>query len=380
MKILHVVSDWKWTGPAEPALLGIRALRERGHVVELACPEPPMAGERSLAECARRRRVEPVLELDRGRGIHPWRDAGDARRLREWVASAGVDVVHAWHSRCHALALRAAGARPGARRAAVVRSVAGADAIAAWPWNRWLFGPGCDGLHCPSPGAAAANARLRRGGPLLGRLGVVDFERLAPARRERGRRALGIDARVPVVGIAARVQPHRRFDLLLEALSEAARTLDDLHFVVVGRGTHIDEVAREPARRMGLRDRVVFAGYRTDDYGDALAALDVFTYVVPGSDGTCRALLEAQALGLPAVVSTRGALGEIVSDGETGRVVEERPRAFAQAWLDLLRDDARRRSFGQAAVARARRQFTAEGWAADVESLYQRALGVRPGR
>ncbi|MGH0034307.1 MAG: glycosyltransferase family 4 protein [Myxococcota bacterium] len=380
MKVLQLVSDWKWTGPAEPMLLGLVALRERGHDVRLACPEPPLPGERSLAERARAAGIEPALELDRGRGIHPFRDAPDGRRLRDLVEAQGTELIHAWHSRCHALALRAAGMRPESRRLAVVRSVSRAEAPAAWPWNRWLFGPGCDGLHCPSPGSADAHAALRPGRPTLGCLGAVDHPSLGRADRSRGRRALGLGARAPVVGIAARVQPHRRFDLLLAALERARRREPSLRLLILGRGTRLDEVARRPAVRLGLRDHVVFGGYRTGDYADALAAADLFTYVVPGSDGTCRALLEAQALGLPAVVSRRAALPEIVVDGETGRVVDETPEAFADAWLDALADRPRLARWGAAARARARAHFTPARWAEDVEGLYERALGeVRGG-
>jgi glycosyltransferase involved in cell wall biosynthesis len=71
-----------------------------------------------------------------------------------------------------------------------------------------------------------------------------------------------------------------------------------VRLVVVGRGTHIEETA-VARRALGIADRVVFAGYRTHDYADVLRCFDVFTFLVPGSDGGCRALLEAAACGFP---------------------------------------------------------------------------------
>ncbi len=376
LSILHVCSDWKWTGPAEPMLLAIAGLRALGHRVDLACPEPPRAGEPSLAEAARERGIEPVLELDRGRGIHWWRDLDDSVRLGATVAAGGYGVLHAWHSRCHALALRVAGLGSAGRVPRVVRSFPRAGAIPPWPWNRWLFGPGCDGLHLPSAESVRSNASLRAGRPTLGCLGAVSPERFVRGRGGRARRELGIPSTAPVVGIAARVQPHRRFDLLLEALVEARRASPELRLLIVGRGTRLREVARRPAKALGVRDRVVFAGYRTDDYADVLAAMDVFTYVVPGSDGSCRAVLEAQAVGIPAVVSRRGALEEIVLDGRTGRVVDETPAAFARAWLDLTADDRARRDLGDAARDRALGLFTRERLAGDLEGLYREVTAV----
>ena len=47
-------------------------------------------------------------------------------------------------------------------------------------------------------------------------------------------------------------------------------------------------------------------------------------------------LLEAAACGIPAVTTGRGGLGEIVADGETGRVVPENADALCDAWRRLL--------------------------------------------
>ena len=120
---------------------------------------------------------------------------------------------------------------------------------------------------------------------------------------------------------------------------------------------------------------MIFAGYREADYADVLRAIDVFTFLVPGSDGSCRALLEAHACGIPAVTSRRGALPEIVADGETGLLVDEDPEALCAAWQELLTDSERRARMGRSARQRAERCFDPARLAEEVESLY-RAAGV----
>ena len=110
---------------------------------------------------------------------------------------------------------------------------------------------------------------------------------------------------------------------------------------MIGRGTHLEETARRPAARLGLSERVIFAGYRSADYPDVLRASDVFTMLVPGSDGSCRALLEAAACGLPAVTTGLGSLPEIVVHGETGLVVAADPAPLAAAWRSLLESEPR---------------------------------------
>jgi glycosyltransferase involved in cell wall biosynthesis len=367
VRILQLSGDWKWTGPAEPMLRLAEGLRARGHEVWLACPEAP-DGEAGLAARARDAGFAPAVSLSRGRGVRVLRDRRDARALRAFASEHGVELLHAWHTRDHVLALRARGAG-GAR---VVRSFRDARAIPATPWNRALFGPGCDGLWCASPGSARRNARLRGGRPLAGGFGAVDLARFQPGAPAPGvREALGLAPGDRVVGIVARVQPHRRFDLLLEAARRLLEKEPRARLLVVGRGTRREEVAVRPAAKLGLGERVVFAGYRSADYLDVLRAIDVFTLLVPGSDGTCRAVLEAAACGIPAVVTRRGALPEIVADGETGLVVDEDPDALAAAWGRLVADADLRRELGAAAARRARALFSPERLADDVEALYR---------
>jgi glycosyltransferase involved in cell wall biosynthesis len=372
VKVLHVTGDWKWTGSAGPMLELLLAQRARGESSELVCPAAETGASTSLTQRAGEQGVKPLLELARGRGVSLWRDRNDVRRLTSLVAEHEFDVVHTWHTRDHVLALRALAKRRRDRRTRLVRSFASAEPIAAWPWNRWLFGPGTDGLLCVSPDSAARNAQSRGGRATAGSFGAVDLSRFAPVpRRDETRRSLGLAAGDRVVAIVARVQRHRRFDLLIDAMQRLAAVEPRARLLVIGRGTHIDEVARQPVEARGLADRVCFAGYLGGGYAEALRAADVITYLVPGSDGTCRALLEAMACGLPAVVTRRGALPEIVLDSDTGLVVDETPEALAAAWGTLLADDELRVRMGTAARARAERHFSPAAFAQRVAELYR---------
>jgi glycosyltransferase involved in cell wall biosynthesis len=349
------------------------ALRERGDDVALAFPEAPPGAGSSLDREARARGIEPALHLERARGLRPFRDRAEVRRLRTLVAQHRADIVHTWHTRDHLLALRAVGLRRR-DRVRVVRSLRRGEAVSASPWNRWLFGPGTDGLLCVSPGVARRNAHLRGARPIVGAFGAVDLERFAPrARDPQIRERLGLKPEHRVVGIVARVQRHRRFDLLLEAARRLFEADPAARLLVVGRGTRRAEVAERPAEALGIADRVVFAGYRRDDYTEVLRAIDVFTFLVPGSDGTCRALLEAAACGLPAVTTRRGALPEIVADGETGVLVDETPAALAAAWRRLFEEPERRAALGAAAARRARTLFAPERLADAATALYRAA-------
>jgi glycosyltransferase involved in cell wall biosynthesis len=360
----------------------MNALRARGHQVDLVCPEAPSDSNRSLWQEATKRNLDPIRPVEAMRSAISPGDAERVRRLRGWLETdelAGpYDIVHCWHSRDHVLAARALQLgtfrMSRASRTRLVRSLSHADEITAWPWNRWLFGPACDGLICVSDQVVEMNRPLRRGRVISATSGAVDLDALEIRRNRRLIRAeLGVPEGAKLVGVVARMQPHRRFDLLLGALRRIVQEKPDVRLVLIGRGTHADRVVRAPARELGLEANVVFAGYRVDDYADVLGAMDLFTFLVPGSDGTCRALLQAAALGLPLVGMSRGAIPEIISNGQTGLIVSEDPAAIASAWSQLFDDPDRRREMGEAARRDARVRFSPERFAAWIERFYQEA-------
>ncbi len=380
MKILQLVSDWKWTGPAEPMLVLTAALRARGHQVDLICPEPPGRANRSLWHEASLRKIDPVHPIEGLRSAIRWGDGERVRRVAAWLESGAIggpyDIVHCWHTRDHVLAARALrlgrpfDAHP--RHARLVRFLSSAEPIPSWPWNRWLFGAGCDGLICVNDSTAQSSRGLRRERPVTSTTGAIDFNELEVRRgRAEVRRELGVPQDAPLIAVVARMQPHRRFDLLLCALARLTRTRPDARLVILGRGSRADEVVVHPARVMGIEDRVICAGYRVEDYSDVLAAMDLCTFLVPGSDGTCRALLQAAALGLPLVGTRRGAIPEIISNGQTGWIVDEDPDAIASAWRQLIDDPQQRREMGEAARRDAQSRFQPDRYAAWMERFYE---------
>ena len=380
MKILQLVSDAKWTGPAEPMLVLMNALRGRGHQVDLVCPEPLLGSNRSLWQEASVRKLDPVHPVEAVRSAFTLGDTERAARLRRWLETdelAGpYDIVHCWHSRDHVLAARALRlgmpGTPSPRETRLVRSLSSAEKIRAWPWNRWLFGPACDGLVCVSDSVAKMNRVLRRGRPVSATSGAVDLDALdIRIDRQRIRAELGVPQGAKLIGVVARMQAHRRFDLLLDALGRIVRDKPDVRLVLIGRGTQAERVVRTSVREMGLQANVIFAGYRVDDYADVLGAMDLFTFLVPGSDGTCRALLQAAALGLPSVGTRRGAIPEIISDGRTGLLVSEQASAIAAAWAGLFDDPQRRLEMGEAARRDAFIRFRPDRIAAWMERFYR---------
>ena len=377
MRVLHLLSNFKWTGPSDPAVSLAAGLAASDVDVVLRTASYLKGGSiNHVEEKARELGLPPVLDLSLGKHRSPLRDRADVRRLSRILESERFDLVHCHLPNDFRIAARAC-RRPGIP---VVRS---------------LYDTDPDALDARDVRAISRRAaevlvfsrrvrdRLEDGGIEARRLHavdpIVDLERFDPDREVNDLRGkLGFGAEDFVAGIVARVQPQRRFDLLLDVAERVSREIPNFRVVVIGRGSKIDEVARDPARERGLLDRVVyFPGYfRGDEYVAMMRMLDVKLFLVPGTDGTARAVREALASGRPVVCTPRGMLSELVLDGKTGHVVEETPEAFTRTLLELARDSELRRRLGAQAREDAVRRFDPARQVASVREIYAGCLST----
>jgi len=122
-----------------------------------------------------------------------------------------------------------------------------------------------------------------------------------------------------------------------------------------------------------LGDRVLFVPWQPRGIDEYLAAADLF--VVPSiEEGLSNALLEAQAAGLPSVVTAAGGNPDLVSDGLNGLVVNcGDPGALAGALGALIASPGLRREYGRAALETVKK-FDISIVAGEYERLYRHLL------
>ena len=95
-------------------------------------------------------------------------------------------------------------------------------------------------------------------------------------------------------------------------------------------------------------------------------------------EGMPKVLLEAAAAGCAVVTTDVTGCREAVRDGETGTLVPVRdPAALARALLDLIKDDDRRNTYGEAGRAMARQRFSIESVVATTLQIYSKLQGPR---
>jgi L-malate glycosyltransferase len=144
-----------------------------------------------------------------------------------------------------------------------------------------------------------------------------------------------------------RLAPVKRVDLLLEAIRKLADMMPDIRVVIVGTG-ELEGMLKEMAQRLQITKNVVFVGHQ-DNVTVWLHKSRTFV-LTSDSEGLSLAMMEALTCGLPCVVSDVGELGEIIVDGQNGRLVQERTgAAFADAFRPLLAEPSRLASMSLAA-------------------------------
>jgi glycosyltransferase involved in cell wall biosynthesis len=190
----------------------------------------------------------------------------------------------------------------------------------------------------------------------------VDATFFHPSRRSEAlRRAWGVSTDRPAVLYVGRVSREKGLDVL----PEVARTLGEPgvahRLVIAGDGPMASELA---SRLPGA----VFTGtLGRDEVATAFASADLFLFP-SRTDTAGNVVLEAQACGLPVLVSDAGGPRENMVDGETGLIVSgTEPAAWAGALSALLHDPARRQAYGRAARAYAETRT----WEAALEPLFR---------
>ncbi|WP_373500095.1 glycosyltransferase [Desulfococcus sp.] len=173
----------------------------------------------------------------------------------------------------------------------------------------------------------------------------IDTEAFHPSRRNGlMKKRYGITAPVKILYVG-RVSREKNLLRLAEAFKRLARVTPDVHLVVVGDGPYLEEM------RQTMADcPCTFTGYlKGDDLADTYASGDLFVF--PSTTDTFgNVVLEAQASGLPIIVTDQGGPCENMVPNVTGLVVPgDDPDRLLDAMQRLACDREMRVRMGRAA-------------------------------
>jgi glycosyltransferase involved in cell wall biosynthesis len=187
---------------------------------------------------------------------------------------------------------------------------------------------------------------------------LEDFAPVSAERARHARQELGIPENALVFGTVGRLNAQKGHRFLLDAAARVLPRVPTARALIVGDGDLMGEL-RQQAADLGIADRVVFAGHRTE-VPDLLGALDVFC-ISSLYEGTPLALFEAMAAGRAIVSTAVDGCQEVLEDGVTGILVPPaEPRALADGLERVLGDSALRQALGRRALAASRRYDVGE--------------------
>jgi glycosyltransferase involved in cell wall biosynthesis len=161
----------------------------------------------------------------------------------------------------------------------------------------------------------------------------VNVDQFHPRNRNEGHWSkVGIANDVVKFVYVGRVATEKNLHVLAQAFTKLASTRADAHMIIIGDGPYRSTLAAQLA---GLP--VTFTGYlHRDELATALASCDV--KVFPSTTDTWgNAPLEAQASGLPVIVTDIGGPAELMQHGITGLMVRGNDvRSLHDAMLQLM--------------------------------------------
>jgi glycosyltransferase involved in cell wall biosynthesis len=175
-----------------------------------------------------------------------------------------------------------------------------------------------------------------------------------------------------VVGGIGRLTYQKNFSLFLDVACAVIKLHPHAVFVIAGTGED-DSALRAQAANLDLGSRIRFLGH-IEEISLLYPALDML--LLPSRyEGLPITVLEAMAVGLPIVASRLDGIAEVLVDGESGCLVEPGDRdAFVACIHRSISHPDRSRRYSEVALAKVRKEHSAEAMTRSVESIYSHAL------
>jgi glycosyltransferase involved in cell wall biosynthesis len=184
----------------------------------------------------------------------------------------------------------------------------------------------------------------------------------------------GISADAPLIGMVGKVTRWKGQLVFANSARIILNYCPDARFLAVGGVFDTEQFYMEnfisEVEKLGLKDHFHIVDY-TPDVSGLLQSFDVFVLPSTSPEPFGLVLIEAMASAKAIVATAHGGPMEIITDGQTGLLIEPaNPQAIAEAVLVLLSSPERRASLGNAARRDALERFSIKRYITDFQNLY----------
>lgn len=206
----------------------------------------------------------------------------------------------------------------------------------------------------------------------------IDVEHLVSVvDNEALRKSWNIPPEAVVIGTVGRLAQVKRQDLMLDVFQRVRGKIPGAILLVVGDGPKRKELEQQ-AKQLGVYDAIRFAGFQSEP-GPFLHLMSAFL-LTSESEGMPMSLLEAWAVGVPAISFRVGGLPELIHDGETGFLADfGDTEKMARHIVNLVDNGQLAQRLAAACRRQARERFDVKVMAKQYDDRYRQLLAGRQG-
>ena len=207
-------------------------------------------------------------------------------------------------------------------------------------------------------------------------LNGIELEKFQPSQtaRQEIRKELQLDQAELVIGIVGQLTPRKGQLELVRAFAQVLTQIPRATLLIVGaplfnRDEGYAALLEKTARELGISERVVFTGPRSD-VAAVMQALDLVVVNSTAEPFTLVAL-EAMACGTPILAAISGGIPELIDHGKNGWLVPQGDeQVLAAAIVHLGGQPAIRLSLAERGKRHMASQFSAERYLSELQAFY----------
>lgn len=176
-----------------------------------------------------------------------------------------------------------------------------------------------------------------------------------------------------IIGIIGRITPIKGHTNLIKAMSKIARSIPNVQLRIIG-----DAPAEKPkykqeletlVKRLSLSKYVHFLGQR-QDIPEQLKEIDLLVMPSIGEEAFGRAIIEAQAAGVPVIATKIGGIVDIITHNENGLLIPpDNYNSIAEVVIKLIKDDDLRMRLSKGGRLSVEKNFS-------LANMYEKTLNV----
>ena len=335
MKILHIISTSKWTGSATYAVDIVEYLQNKSVDTLLIIRTIPSG---NLKEILKIKKINYSEKLKLYKKFNPIYFCLDFFNLKKIIKDFSPNIIHVHYSLENILSILTIN-----KKINLIRSIHNTKSSLKKPFSKFILNKN-NFIHTVC--SEYKNNLIKYNNIPQYKIkiisGWVDTNKFNP----NGEKFLKDDNYIKI-GMVARFQKHRGHEYLVKAFKKISDT-NKVKLILTGRGEYKSNIEKL-VKELKLEDKVIFTGYLKEKLPDLLRSLDIFVLLEEGTDGTCRAILEAMATGLPIVSVKKGAIIDTVVNNKNGYLIDSKNNIeqLAEKLNILVKNKDLRKNFGE---------------------------------